>query len=270
MPCDLGAAADHATLTAVPFSIHVPEHSGRAALEELDQVPWRKLEHAYYRIDMGPHPISTGLHDDVAASLRALGAADPGPAITALFSNIYHQRTVYEATAYAVPFVAAVAADPDLPGDTARLRLLDLVLAIALSSSWETADGTQAGAFGDGTMELVRAGLRASLPSFEAAAALEPAAADCVAPLRALLAGDPSEGRFEAVRVVLVAIEAEVGRRNVLRDEARPAAPVETARFHHAKFGDATLVRRLESDRLQLKFDDGTERTILARFLTPL
>lgn len=52
---------------------------------------------------------------------------------------------------------------------------------------------------------------------------------------------------------------------------AAEAGPVQ--RFTHAKFGVGTLVARSgsgDSEQLELKFDDGTVRKILLRFVTPL
>ncbi len=56
----------------------------------------------------------------------------------------------------------------------------------------------------------------------------------------------------------------------------RPAAAAPTGpvhRFTHAKFGVGTLVARSgsgDSEQLELRFDDGTVRKILLRFVTPL
>jgi hypothetical protein len=66
-------------------------------LEKLDQVEWSKLSHAY------------GFADDVPALIRDLASSNPKVrqnAMHELYGNIWHQGTVYEATAYAVPFLA--------------------------------------------------------------------------------------------------------------------------------------------------------------------
>lgn len=53
----------------------------------------------------------------------------------------------------------------------------------------------------------------------------------------------------------------------------KPAAPIEAKRYMHAKFGVGTVVARSgagESATLELRFEDGTVRKILARFVTAL
>jgi len=74
-------------------------------LDSLNSVPWDSLRHAY------------GAASDVPAQLRALLSRDSevrGEALGELFSNIYHQGTVYEATAYAVPFLLEILRAPEL------------------------------------------------------------------------------------------------------------------------------------------------------------
>ena len=90
-------------------------------LEGLDEVPWHRLQHAY------------GPADDVPGLIRDLVAPEPAlreAALHELFGNIHHQRTLYEATAPAVPFLVEVA----LAEDThlrVRVELLWLLDAIA-------------------------------------------------------------------------------------------------------------------------------------------
>jgi hypothetical protein len=91
-------------MTVAPRKLYHPTEIGLAALDELDAVPWDELAHAY-----GTGITGDELHQDVAASLFEL-TDDPAEAHQALYSNICHQGTVYEATAWAVPFLAAVAA----------------------------------------------------------------------------------------------------------------------------------------------------------------
>jgi len=65
-------------------------------LEDLDKIDWNSLTHAY------------GEAGDVPNLLRARASSDPETAASAeseLFGNIWHQGTVYSATAYAVPFI---------------------------------------------------------------------------------------------------------------------------------------------------------------------
>lgn len=62
-----------------------------------------------------------------------------------------------------------------------------------------------------------------------------------------------------------------------VRRAARPPAPAAPEgpreRFHHPKFGAATLLARVgvgDAATLELRFDDGVTRKILARFVAPL
>src|SRR5262245_16236241 len=96
-------------------TLYLPSSVGRAVFNELDRVPWARLAHAYGTGKSGPE-----LCDDVVATLRQLGASDVDAfdeAVCALFSNLCHQGTIYKATAFAVPFLAAFAAGTDLPPD---------------------------------------------------------------------------------------------------------------------------------------------------------
>jgi HEAT repeat protein len=95
--------------------------SGRllGVLTDLDRVPWAQLAHAY------------GEATDVPDLLRGLANGD-GEALSDLFGNIWHQGTVYSATAYAVPFLIELLDAPaaDVAG------VLGLLSAIADGSSY--------------------------------------------------------------------------------------------------------------------------------------
>lgn len=79
-------------------------------LERIDTIRWTELHHAY------------GPAIDVPAQLRALLSSDHkirDSALWELFGNIWHQGTVYEATAHAVTFLWEIlmgAADCDRVG----------------------------------------------------------------------------------------------------------------------------------------------------------
>jgi hypothetical protein len=92
-------------------------------LDKLDDVPWRELHHAY------------GTADDVPGLLRALAKSDDrqNEALYELFGNIWHQGTVYEASAYAVPFLVELAATTRL---TRRDEILGLIGALADGRSY--------------------------------------------------------------------------------------------------------------------------------------
>jgi hypothetical protein len=66
--------------------------SQNALLPGLNDIDWHNLQHAY------------GAADDVPDQLLSLAAGDDS-AIAELFGSIYHQGGVYEATAYAIPFL---------------------------------------------------------------------------------------------------------------------------------------------------------------------
>jgi hypothetical protein len=72
-------------------------------LEGLDKIDWSKLSHAY------------GEATDVPEVLRALTSEDEGERLEAqskLYGNLWHQGTVYEASAYAVPFFIELLESP--------------------------------------------------------------------------------------------------------------------------------------------------------------
>ncbi len=89
-------------------------------MQVLDKIPWHKLTHAH------------GSAEDVPELLRALRLSPPndrrehGP-IQQLHGNIWHQNSVYEATAYAVPFLIELAADPNVPDRCGVLSLLSVI-----------------------------------------------------------------------------------------------------------------------------------------------
>ncbi|MCP2322153.1 HEAT repeat protein [Hamadaea flava] len=81
-------------------------------------VPWDTLHHAY------------GSAADVPDLLRALASADEdvrGEAHYRLRGNVYHQGTRWEASAYAVPFLVALADEPSTPERSLVVDLLRLV-----------------------------------------------------------------------------------------------------------------------------------------------
>lgn len=144
-------------------TLYQPNGTGFDALDELDQVDWSRLEHCY-----GKGVVSLGvagdaplaIAGDVSRSLAAL-RAEPSLAISdGLYSNICHQGTVYQ-TAYAVPFIAAVAAG-EVP-DGIRVLLLALLGDISIGGSYIAPDGSHAGALGDHVDVLVTESLATSM-----------------------------------------------------------------------------------------------------------
>ena len=92
-------------------------------LDGLDDIDWRSLTHAY------------GPADDVPEVLRALasGKASAEDTASIFWGNVWHQGTVYEATAYTVPFLIELLGDEKI-GD--REWLLLLLRSLASGSSY--------------------------------------------------------------------------------------------------------------------------------------
>jgi hypothetical protein len=93
-------------------------------LEGLDRINWSDLTHAY------------GSAEDVPDLLRDLASTDEetaGEALEALGTSIYHQGTVYEATAHAVPFLIELVRESSV---RQRDWLLDLLRLIARGNSY--------------------------------------------------------------------------------------------------------------------------------------
>jgi hypothetical protein len=89
-------------------------------LTGLDDIDWAGLEHAY------------GSAHDVPTLIRGLLAESRevrDDVMQCLYSNIFHQGTRYEATAYAVPFLARLAVHPDTPW---RSEIVDLLGSITV------------------------------------------------------------------------------------------------------------------------------------------
>jgi hypothetical protein len=83
--------------------------------EKLDQIDWSKLKHAY------------GPASDVPDLLRSLASEDKEDREEAMYElcgNIWHQGTVYEATAPAVPFLLELLESPTVLGKEEILFLL--------------------------------------------------------------------------------------------------------------------------------------------------
>lgn len=143
--------------------LRLPHATGLPALTELDLVPWQQLAHAY-----GVGVTGLGIAHDVKGALRHL-AQSPAQALrNGLNSNIFHRGTVYEATAYAVPFIAAVIAGPIERG--VRVQLALLLAHIARSASYEARAASQPGAWGAGVGPLINEAFRTSSGYLRAAA----------------------------------------------------------------------------------------------------
>lgn len=109
------SAAPPDTSTRAEDAAPLDEAALSEALAGLDDAPWSSLTHAY------------GPATDVPALLRALVSPDVETRRRAyhhLYENIWHQGTVYEASAYAVPFLIRLLAVPSAPARSDLLRLL--------------------------------------------------------------------------------------------------------------------------------------------------
>jgi hypothetical protein len=105
-------------------------------LDRLDDVPWKSLHHAY------------GSAEDVPELLRDLARSDgrQEKALYALFGNILHQGTVYEASSHAVPFLVELAAEPTI---ARRDEILGLLGALAEGQSYLAAHARSGHSFSD-------------------------------------------------------------------------------------------------------------------------
>lgn len=179
-------------MTARP---HLPTSVGFDALTELDRVDWPSLRHAF-----GAGVVGDDLHGDVARSLAMLRDDPPTALGEGLWSNICHQGTVYEATAYAVPFVAAVAAG-DVPAEL-RSQLMTLLGEIAVGGSYVAQGGSYAGSFGDGVDLLIRQTMGRCEGYLDAIEHSDSALAPVIAAVRRVSA-DPSDDNRQAVYDVI-------------------------------------------------------------------
>jgi len=88
------------------------------SLAGVDDIDWHKLQHAY------------GSADDVSDQLHRLADGDDS-SIEDLFGNIYHQGSLFEATAYTVPFLWRLLA---AQGEIGHSGIAALLSAIAEAS----------------------------------------------------------------------------------------------------------------------------------------
>jgi hypothetical protein len=89
-------------------------------LRGLNDVPWAQLQHAY------------GSAVDVPNQIRALVAEDAdarNAAFEALFSNVWHQGTVYEATIHTLPFLIEILRTGSCPDRNSVVLLVACIIA---------------------------------------------------------------------------------------------------------------------------------------------
>lgn len=92
-------------MMTAPASFVGARRYGALVLDRLDEAGWAGLSHAY------------GSAEDVPALLRQAGSGGDGAgdAISELYGSLFHQGTVYPATAAAVPFLAELARSAPAP-----------------------------------------------------------------------------------------------------------------------------------------------------------
>jgi HEAT repeats len=95
-------------------------------LEALDDIDWKSLGHAYGRAEDVPQQIR---------DLRSRSKEERDKASHELFSNIVHQGSRFEASAYTVPFLVEVAAAPDTQDRETVLALIG-ALAVGFDEQW--------------------------------------------------------------------------------------------------------------------------------------
>jgi hypothetical protein len=118
-------------------------------LDGLDEIEWRRLGHAY------------GAADDVPGYLRDLTSPDPDvrmETLGSLHTTIVHQGNRFQASAYAVPFLLELLADPAVPE---RGDVVGLLAALAIGQDATVLpDGVPVAAFrgaAEGGRELLAA-----------------------------------------------------------------------------------------------------------------
>ena len=131
-------------------------------LEGLNKINWSQLHHAY------------GEASDVPILIRQLLSNDKivvDKAIYELFGNIHHQRTVYEASAYAVPFLQELLNTPEITRDT---KMSIACLLAGMADSYDIKDGS----YVLRTQEAIEKGLRLLFPYLSCE---NPTVRECVA-----------------------------------------------------------------------------------------
>lgn len=152
------------------MSIYVPKETGVAALMEVHKVPWDELQHAY-GTGLGKAP-----HENVPASLQLLGGGDEeslDEAVHLLFGNVCHQGTIYEATAYALPFIAAWGAGAE-PSEENESAILQLLACIGIAATFDAPHGSHAGSFGPAVAAATKRAIAASAPHLNVIATRTP------------------------------------------------------------------------------------------------
>jgi hypothetical protein len=196
-------------MTSEVDRIYVPSAVGRAALHELDRVAWAELEHAYGTGVIGPE-----LYEDVPATLRQLGETDPAAfheGVDALFSNLCHQGTIFQATAFAVPFLAALAAGLDLTPAQSH-SFVGMLMSIGVAASFEAPNVSHSGACacGPGVAPLTRQAFRVSDDLLASAARRNPDLHDVAAALAAMVQVEPPDpDAVERLEILLERLMAE-------------------------------------------------------------
>jgi hypothetical protein len=92
--------------------------------QDIHNIPWSELKHAYGNADDVPELLMDLVHEDEDARQSALYQ---------LFGNVWHQGTVYEATSYVVPYLVNLLKSSTTPN---RDLVAGLFAAIANGSGY--------------------------------------------------------------------------------------------------------------------------------------
>ncbi len=99
-------------------------------LEGLDEINWSQLHHAYGEASDVPILIHQLLSNDKTATDKA---------VYELFGNIYHQNTVYEASAYAIPFLQEILNSLEI---TNYIKMSVACLIASMADGYDIKDGS--------------------------------------------------------------------------------------------------------------------------------
>ena len=98
-------------------------------LEGLDDIDWHSLNHAYGPAEDVPGSLQRTTSDDATTRKEAFHA---------FYGNIYHQGTVYQASAYAAPFLISLLGEPMVAD---KWEILGLLASLAEGTSYHDVHG---------------------------------------------------------------------------------------------------------------------------------
>ncbi len=183
------------------MSVCIPAKTGRAALEELDRVPWHELAHAYGRGIVEEEGRFGSMRWDVATAIRELVDDDEDihdEALNVLFSAVCHQGTIYEVSPHVVPFLAALAAGDDVPLERAKVALY-FIVQVGASGTFVAPNLSHAGSATAEIAKETREAFVASRTHLDALVSRMPESAKLVSALLALREGPDEWAKINAL-----------------------------------------------------------------------